>query len=94
MKKRITETISIPEFQQAIDSMPLESKIFIDKSMSIADRICNELKKQGLTQREFAVKMGKYESEISRMVSGTHNITLRMIAKAEAVLGVDIIAIN
>ena len=49
--------------------------------------------KTGMTQKEFARKMGKTEAEVSRWVGGTHNFTLRTIAKISDVLGEQILTV-
>lgn len=64
---------------------------FIDKSVNISLQIVNYLEELGWTQKEFAKKMGKSEAEISKWLSGTHNLTLKSISKMEVVLGRDII---
>lgn len=46
-----------------------------------------------MTQKEFAKKMNKTEVEVSRWLSGTHNFTLKTIAKITAVLGESIVII-
>ena len=49
------------------------------------------LSDKGLKQKDLADKMGKSEAEISKWLSGSHNFTLRSIAKIETVLDVKII---
>ena len=66
------------------------SKRYIDKSFAISDRIITILEQKQMTQRQLAEKMGKRESEISKWLTGTHNFTLKTIAKLEEVLGDDI----
>lgn len=51
------------------------------------------LKKRGLSQKEFAHLMGKTEPEVSRWVGGTHNLTIRALAKISVVLGEDVIKV-
>lgn len=46
-----------------------------------------------MTQKEFAKKMNKTEAEVSRWLSGTHNFTLKTIAKITNVLGESIVTI-
>lgn len=64
-----------------------EVKRYVDHSFDIVNRIHDLLEKQGRTQRDLANQMGKKESEISKWMQGTHNFTLKSIAKIEAVLG-------
>lgn len=81
----------IPGFQASIDAMPADSKIFVDKSLAIADRIQTVMAAKGLKQRDLAQKMGKTEAEVSKLLGGMHNYTLRSLSKIEAALGVDVI---
>ena len=74
-------------FQQEIAKVPIELKLELDLSFAIADKIDAILKKKGMTQKEFAKKMNKTEAEVSRWLSGTHNFTLKTIAKITNVLG-------
>ena len=74
-------------FREAIAQVPNDVRIEINLSFAIADKIDAILKQKGMTQKEFARKMGKTEAEVSRWVGGTHNFTLRTIAKISDVLG-------
>ena len=49
--------------------------------------------KSGMTQKEFAHKVGRSEAEVCRWVGGTHNFTLATLAKISAALDVPIIAV-
>ena len=80
-------------FREAIAQIPNDVKIEIDLSFAIADKIDAILKQKGMTQKEFARKMGKAEAEVSRWVGGTHNFTLRTIAKISDVLGERIVTV-
>ena len=75
-------------FRDAVAQIPNDVRIEVDLSFAIADKIDAILKQKGMTQKEFARKMGKTEAEVSRWVGGTHNFTLRTIAKISDVLGV------
>jgi transcriptional regulator with XRE-family HTH domain len=83
-KKLIAE--EMPEFQASVDSMTEESKIFVDKSIEIVDYIFQLMEEKGMKQKNLAEKMGKTEAELSKILSGMHNLTLRSIAKLEAAL--------
>ncbi len=74
-------------FDKIAVSIPAETQIFVEKSMSIVLTIREILLKKGITQKEFAKRLGKSESEISKWLSPSYNLTLRSIAKIEAVLG-------
>jgi transcriptional regulator with XRE-family HTH domain len=66
--------------------IPQDVKIYVDMAFKLADQIDYILKKQGKTQRDLALALGKSESEISKWLTGEHNFTLRSIAKIQSVL--------
>ena len=70
---------------------PEEVRIFVRQYTDIVVRINQLLKKKGYTQQELAAKMKKRPSEISKWLSGNHNLTLKTIAKLEAQFGEPII---
>ena len=49
------------------------------------------LLKTNLTQKDFAQKLHKRESEISKWMTGRHNFTMQTIAKIETALGCKLI---
>ncbi|MEB2786376.1 helix-turn-helix domain-containing protein [Algoriphagus persicinus] len=68
-------------------------KRFVDHSFDIVNRIYDLSEKQGKTQRDLANLMGKKESEISKWMQGTHNFTLKSIAKIESALGESLLVV-
>ena len=68
-----------------------ETRIFVRKNLAISEQVEALRKEKGWSQKELAQKLGKTESEVSRLLSGLHNLTLKSIAKLEAELGSDII---
>ena len=46
---------------------------------------------RGMSQKDFAQLMRKTETEVSRWLSGTHNLTMATICRISAALGEDII---
>lgn len=72
---------------------PEETRIFVRQYTDIVVRINDLLKKKGYTQKDLAVKMNKKPSEINKWLKGTHNLTLKTLAKLEAELGEPIILI-
>jgi len=68
-----------------------ETRIYVRKNLDVAARVNELLKQKGWTQKDLAKSLGKTESEVSRWLSGFHNITLKSIAKMEGVLEDDII---
>ena len=80
-------------FREELAKIPADMRKQVDMSWAIADKIDALLKQRGLSQKEFAHLMGKTEPEVSRWVGGTHNFTLRTLAKISTVLGEDVIKV-
>lgn len=78
-------------FEQALSKVSKDSKIFAEKSLDILDQVHFLMKEEGITQKDLSRKLGKSESEISKWLSGLHNMTLKTIAKLESVLNRDIL---
>jgi transcriptional regulator with XRE-family HTH domain len=68
-----------------------ENRIFVRKNLEISEQVAVLLKERGWSQKELASRLGKSESEVSKLLSGLHNLTLKSISKLEAELGNDII---
>lgn len=71
-----------------------EMKMQIEMSVAIANRIYEILESRGMTQKDFAHLMGKSETEVSRWLSGTHNLTLSTICKISLALGEELVKVN
>ena len=70
-----------------------EMKKQMELSVAIANRIYAILEQRGLSQKEFSRMLGKTETEVSRWLSGMHNLTIGTIAKIATVLDEDIISV-
>lgn len=70
-----------------------EMKLQMELSVAIANRIYNILEAKGMSQKDFAHLMGKTETEVSRWLSGTHNLTMATICKISAALGEDVVKV-
>ena len=68
-------------------------KMELDMSFALADKIDMILREKNISQKQLAKKMGKTEAEVSRWLGGTHNFTLRTIAKISDALGVKLLTI-
>lgn len=66
----------------------------IERRMILAAKIAEGIKKMGLSKKEFAEKMGKRPSEISKWLSGDHNFTINTLFDIEDTLNINIININ
>jgi transcriptional regulator with XRE-family HTH domain len=70
---------------------PEDIERFVQKNLDISQQVYAHLDEKGWSQKDFAKALGKTEAEVSKWLSGMHNLTLRSIAKMEAVLDQDII---
>ncbi len=61
--------------------MSEDSRIFVDKSLEIAEYIFHLMEQRGMKQKELADKMGKSEAEVSKLLAGMHNYSLRTSMK-------------
>lgn len=80
-------------FKETLASIPQDVEKQVDWSFAIADKIAARLKELGLSQKDFALMVGKTQAEVSRWLSGTHNFTIRTLAKISTVLGQDFIRV-
>ena len=71
-----------------------EMKLQMDLSVSIANRIYEILESKGMSQKDLAKRLGKTETEVSRWLSGTHNLTLGTICKISAALEENIVSVT
>lgn len=60
--------------------------LFVDHTFDLSERIQIILDKKGIDQKTLAKMLNKSEPEISKWMSGTHNYTLKTIAKIEEAL--------
>ena len=70
-----------------------EMKMQMELSVAIANRIYDILEEKGMTQKDFARLMGKTETEVSRWLSGTHNMTLATLCKISIALGENLLEV-
>lgn len=70
-----------------------EMKKQMELSVAIANRVYDILQSKGMSQKDFARLMGKSETEVSRWLSGTHNLTLATLSKISVALETDIVCV-
>lgn len=87
MKKSNKENI----VDQFLASTPKEVEYFVQHSLDIAFQVSCLLKNNKLSQNQLSNILGKEKSEISKWLSGSHNLTLKTISKLEAALNKQII---
>ncbi len=87
MKEKISKTINEQEFfQEYLDSVPNNVKNYVRLSSDISTFINSILRRNKLSQRDLSNSLGKNESEVSKWLSGSHNFTLKSLAKIEDIL--------
>lgn len=69
----------------------LEIDRFIEKNLAITEKVRQALEFKGWTKVQFAEAMEKSPSEVSKWLSGMHNLTLKSIIKMENALGINLI---
>lgn len=74
-------------------TIPSAMKLQMELSVAIANRIYEILEVKGMSQKDLARLLGKTETEVSRWLSGTHNLTLATICKISAALNEDVIKV-
>lgn len=85
MRKDITQKI--------LKETAEETKIYVRKMADIAVRIHQLMERKNLTQKDLADCLSKQPSEISKWLSGEHNLTIKSLIKLEAELGADIFTV-
>ena len=80
-------------FDECLATVQNDVKMELDMSFALADKIDMILREKNISQKQVAKKMGKTEAEVSRWLGGTHNFTLRTIAKISDTLGVKLLTI-
>jgi len=64
---------------------------FLERNLAITEKVNTILKERGLKKREFAKMLGKNPSEITKWLTGLHNLTLKSITKMEVALNIDLL---
>ncbi len=75
-------------------TMTPEMKRQMEMSVKIANRIYEIMEEKGLSQKDLAHLLGKTETEVSRWLSSTHNMTMATIAKISEALDADIVKVT
>ncbi len=73
--------------------IPEATRRLLQRTDEIAARISALMHEQKLNQTALAEKTGKPKSYVSRVLSGTVNLTLKTVAEFEAALGADVFAV-
>lgn len=82
--------VSSPLLKSLLDENSKHYRM-VERRMRLAGFIADLIEQKGWTNGEFAKKMGKQPSVISKWLSGTHNFTTETLWEIEEVIGVKII---
>ena len=80
-------------FDKVRKNVSKDSRQFISNSFNVINYIHRLLEKKNMSQKDLAKKLNKSESEISKILSPGHNITLKTLSKLEVALEENIIEI-
>lgn len=71
-----------------------ENESFIEKNLAITEKVRLAMEQKGWKSQDLAKAMDKNASEVSKWLSGMHNLTLKSITKMETALGLDLIQVE
>lgn len=80
--------------QELMGVIPLEVQLRTKLSVAIANRIESLMREAGYSKKQFAEKLGRRPSEVTKWLSGEHNFTIATLARIGAFFGTQIISIN
>lgn len=71
-----------------------EIESFVEKNLTITEKVRMAMEAKNWKSQDLAKAMDKSPSEVSKWLSGLHNLTLKSIIKMEIALRVDLINIE
>ena len=81
-------------YRNMVVSVPADSKVEVDLSFAISDRIDFLMHEKGLSKKQFADALGRRPSEITKWLSGQHNFTIATLAMLSSFFGQPIITVG
>ena len=81
------------EYDEIVASIPKEIDAEVNMEMALSDRIYSLMQARGLTKAELARALGKRPCEITKWLSGQHNVTLRTISMLSTFFGESLVRI-
>lgn len=81
-------------FHKILEKVPAEINKLVQKQTEIAVKISEILAFNKMKHKDFASQIGMKESQLSKILAGNANLTLKTITKIEAALETDIINIS
>jgi transcriptional regulator with XRE-family HTH domain len=92
IKKMKTTKNTITSWLDQYGNPEIES--FVEKNLTITEKVRMAMEAKNWKSQDLAKAMDKSPSEVSKWLSGLHNLTLKSIIKMEIALGVDLINIE
>ena len=81
------------KFKSLVEELSPETRRFVRKQGDIAARISGLLKEKNLKQADLAKMLDMKKSQVSKILAGNANLTLKTISRIETVLGDDVIRV-
>jgi hypothetical protein len=79
--------------KEILERTPKSTHLFVSKCVDLSLLVNDILKRKGITKQELAKNLDKSPSEITKWLSGEHNLTLKSLCMLEAELDEEIISI-
>ncbi|KZK74439.1 MAG: hypothetical protein A3K90_08735 [Pelodictyon luteolum] len=79
--------------KKALEGVSPLTKKYVRRQGEFAVRLHDLMERGGMSQRQLAEQLGKKESYVSRVLSGSANPTLKTMVEFEVALGQDIFSI-
>lgn len=76
---------------QRLEARSSDSYEKVASRMRLAIKIADAIEQSGMSKKEFASKLGKQPSEISKWLSGTHNFTIDTLNDISSVLNIRLV---
>lgn len=84
------EKYSSPVIAELLSEISSAEKMQVRIKMQIAARLDDLIAESGLNKSEFASKLDKNPSEISKWLSGTHNFTIDTLVEISEALNINV----
>ncbi|MCC6413623.1 MAG: helix-turn-helix transcriptional regulator [Saprospiraceae bacterium] len=97
MKKKVpskARTYNSPILDAFLALGTPEEQARVDTRMMLAAKIFDAMEAKGLSQKQFAEKIGKRPSMIRHWLSGGHNFTVDTLTDIQRVLGVRLLVVE
>lgn len=89
-----TKNYNSPLVEDILNDISQEEYEKVEKKMLLAAKIGDAIKAKGWKKSDFANRMQKNPSEISKWLSGTHNFTSNTLIDIENMLDIELITLK